>query len=148
MRVVYYKGMVNKLERSYFAALVDGEGTIGITTTGPKDKKYHQLVVKVSNTYPAPIYRAKELWEGYVYSTQRGRKKRIYIWSLTGYKAAKFLTDILPYMQIKHQQATVAIEYMTLPSGPKVFTRKNPTPASVIAERRRYASEIKRLNRM
>jgi len=142
--------MIYKTDRernAYYAALVDGEGGIGIVQAWqPKGKRQHQLRIRTWNTKPAPLYLGKKYFGGNISEQHKERIKSLFVWTLTGYKALSFLTKILPFMQIKHEQAKLAIEFMALPRFSRCEGGPIALPKKDWDEREGFSLAIKKLN--
>lgn len=120
-KTAWNKGLRNSAFHSYFAGLIDGEGSIYICKINKNGKIYGNAQVSTSlqESDNAVLFEGCKIWGGRI-STLEPRdlgKKRITRWILASIKAKKFLLDILPYMRIKQRQAVLAIEYITMKTG-------------------------------
>lgn len=103
---------------AYVAGLVDGEGTIAIARQTFKDMRspYYRIVLVVGMTNE-PIIKKLNFWfPGSQYSTHnddRGRNERklMHRWSLWGPQAEKALRQIIPFLQVKKNQAALALGF-------------------------------------
>jgi hypothetical protein len=101
-----------KADAAYLAGFFDGEGCIRVNKTATKNTTGYHLFATVANNC-VPIL---ELYKGkYGGSVNRKNKGQCYYWSL--FKKAsveKFLTDSLPYLIVKRDEALIAREYTRL----------------------------------
>ena len=95
---------------AYTAGVVDGEGSIILHCP---DKRYNNLRIRVSVTNTAE-WLVQWLKFQYGGSIQReigkGNNKTAYHWCIFSNKALEFLKLILPYLNLKHPQAELAIK--------------------------------------
>lgn len=103
-----------ELDIAYFAALVDGEGTI--TATRNISNVYRQPTVSsrvsVFNTERSILDELQSHFGGNVQSGRKPQKavhSQIYEWQLNGRSTLPFLKAILPYLRIKKAHAELAI---------------------------------------
>ncbi len=114
------------LDIRYVAGLFDGEGWITIcvmpiTSMGSGHRytdKYvrYQMFVGLGMNYHPLIAKICDQFGGAVHRNDSAHKKsannRIcYSWRLSSNKAAEFLKQILPYLQVKDEEAKLAIEF-------------------------------------
>ena len=96
--------MSAKIDYAYIAGLLDGEGTVSITSQ-------LDLRVCIRNTNRAVLDWIKSvIGEGNIYGDKR-REKVCYSLELSSNKAAHFLKSVYPYLRIKKLQAKVALEF-------------------------------------
>ncbi len=134
-------------DKAYVAGFFDGEGTIGIIARKPHQKSktlncYHQLHVSCTNTNEEVIKYLHELFGGSIFKAwdTRGKRRACYRWGLTSRKAKEFLQAILPYLIVKKQEATIAIEFQAaFEYSPYIL------PPQTIEKRNGYAAELTRL---
>jgi intein/homing endonuclease len=104
---------LNKLDLSYLAGLIDGEGTITFCVQGPKP--YHMSIkVSISNTSLPLLQKVKEITKtghiGSNYIKEKPRYKQGHNWTLNGRKAQKFLKKIVSFLKLKGPQAELALQ--------------------------------------
>jgi hypothetical protein len=114
------------LDIRYVAGLFDGEGWITICVmpfgsmgTGhryTKDYVRYQLFVGIGMSYYPLIKKLQDQFGGILNRNDSAHKKstknRIcYNWRLGSNQAAEFLSQILPYLQVKDEEAKLAIEF-------------------------------------
>lgn len=99
---------------AYVAALIDGEGSIGLEAkTSGREASYYARV-RVGMTDPAlPVLQwLHQEWGGSLLQSHRNpdRRRPIWTWSVTGTNAIPFLRQVLPYLRIKEDQARLVLE--------------------------------------
>ena len=124
---------------AYAAGILDGEGSISIVHSSPTS---YSLNVTVANTYRPLIEWLVHHFGGTFtrYPATDKWRERFY-WRLHGPNAATLLEAILPFMVIKRQQATLAVELVALTVG-----RGSTVSDAVNVRRAIIKSEIERLN--
>ena len=115
---------MTETEKAYLAGFIDGEGSIGIYPDYRRNRNY-RLVLTVSNTNKEVIdwiakvteeQHSRQVkvkttkncpsWQG-----EKDRWKDCYsIWFGSGI-AQKILKEVLPYIIVKKEQATIALQY-------------------------------------
>lgn len=95
---------------AYYAGYFDGEGYVGTTKT---NKGAIALRCVIGSTDPVVLYELKEIYGGYLLTTNRNPEKwkRQWHWQISSRMAATFLRDVLPYLRIKKNQAILGLEY-------------------------------------
>lgn len=118
----------DKTKWSYLAALVDGEGCIAIWRTQARHKDYaangktygsFNLRIQVYNTSEVLMkWLIANFGGSYNTRTNVGVAHKIsFNWRPKGENnTKKMLLGILPYLVIKREQATLALEYIALPT--------------------------------
>lgn len=102
--------MDNKLNWSYLAGILDGEGTIYIGQMSDKRRTF--LKVIVTNTDLNLMKWLIANFGGAYRGEQRGKYRLIYRWQPKGKKnREKLLLGVLPYLIIKREQAILALEF-------------------------------------
>lgn len=126
--------ITDKLTHAYLAGIFDGEGCISVGIA-PSGKPV--LHTQVGNNYKPLIEFLIKIYGGWFDSIPaRGNSKESHRWNVTTKELReKFLSQILPYLRIKKEQAKLALHYIQLP---KEGSRE---------ERVRIGSLIKELNR-
>jgi len=96
---------------------IAAEGTITIAMSNSKRKKYYYPSISVSNTSERFILEFKDMTGRYgsssykPYSRGNGHKP-CYFWRITKIEdCLDFLTEIVPYLPIKMEQAELVIHY-------------------------------------
>ena len=99
---------------AYVAGIVDGEGSITITTNATR--RTFVSFIYVSNTDVRLMDWLRTTFGGSVYKmkSQGDNCKAGYRWALFGKKAGKFIKQIRPYLKIKYEQADVVIAFQNL----------------------------------
>ena len=111
--------LTGKCLLAYVAGIMDGEGSVTISKAHSKKTRIgYQFVmyVTVRNTNEWLIHWLYFNFGGNVgMSNDNGHKrfgsKPIWYWQATSRVAMKFLKSILPYLQMKREQAEVAIQF-------------------------------------
>ena len=123
-------------ELAYAAGIVDGEGCIGVRSI-VRSPRHVRIVVEVANTDARLVRWLEEPWppskkiRPMVRKTRYSAKhKPLFLWMLTSRKAEAFLSDVLPYLLIKKDQAELALAAQ---ATIKVVTNK--VPDNVVALR-------------
>lgn len=124
------------MHAAYAAGFLDGDGSIVIAN----HKISPTLRVSVSNTYRPVLESFRESFGGNVH-TQKAYPgslsvRQQHIWYLSGAPAAKFLSEIYPYLQEKKVRAWIGLE--SLAQSP-------PQPGIKLSEEQRALREGYRL---
>ena len=110
---------MNKLTNeilAYAAGLLDGEGCIRIET-GKGGKRAvsisYWLRVSITNADEPIVIWLKQYFGGqiHIHQQKNPKWKVSYIWRITAVEASNFLKLLLPYIQIKKNQAEIAISF-------------------------------------
>jgi len=101
---------------AYVAGIIDGEGNIGLYKHHkPQTKHGYSFIVcvRVVNTQLWLIELLRLQFGGYLQKIKpvSSARKQLWRWELRAYKAITFLELVLPYLQLKRQQAELAIQY-------------------------------------
>jgi hypothetical protein len=78
-------------------------------------------------------------------SRQNNNRRPQWAWSIYSSDAQIFLEQILPYLQVKRQQAELAIEFQVFASAHPMCWEKNRT-AEVVNRKEEYRQQISQLN--
>jgi hypothetical protein len=135
---------VREHEVAYCAGLVDGEGTIGINRMrkASSGKYYSRLHVKVTMLDPEGVDALYETFGGSLKQYSNG----YFTWYLFGTKAADVIEELLPYLRVKRQQATLAIRFQRYLDLYKYKHDKN-LPAGMHAFRSTAAEQLSEMKR-
>jgi DNA modification methylase len=158
----YYTGCIKReADRAWLAALVDGEGCLGIrrqAASGNRNPAWNDtfipyLTIKMSDRAPLDkavaitglgSVRAEEFRVG-----EDDRKVRTvrtpYLWRLDGNKAVQVARELYPYLLVKAPQAAL-IYTLDLSNKEKRRGRGNVVPADEIALRDRIFCMVKGFN--
>jgi len=93
---------------AWAAGIVDGEGSIFVLTQS------QILEVTVLSTDPYMSAELQKLWPDSAVRSQKTKESHhsdALRWTLQGKKAARFLTEIRPFLKVKFKQADLAIEF-------------------------------------
>jgi hypothetical protein len=95
---------------AWVAGYVDGEGCVGVYTTGAN--RSLRLTVQVNSVDFRSIEKLHDLFGGYINqscNTMSGRT--LHQWRLTNKSAEDMLMEIMPYLLVKREQAEVALVF-------------------------------------
>lgn len=104
--------MIEQTTLAYMAGFVDADGHISIHCRRHGDKTYYSPLIGMAGTNPIPLDAARELWGGsrFTYQPKNPRHKLQHQWQCVGIRAATAIGAIFPFLQIKADQALVALE--------------------------------------
>ncbi len=95
-------------ELAYLAGFFDGEGCV--TVGRGKSPGVMSLFIKVGQVNPAPLERFRQRFGGAIHPLSRyGNQRQAYQWTLSTKKAQAALEQLLPYLQVKQDEARMAI---------------------------------------
>jgi len=97
---------------------MDGEGYIGIRTSTnrgisagqPVRWRRYSAQVNVTNTHRGVLETGRDAWGRGNIHEYRGVNKPVYKWDIPSAQAAAVLTDLLPYLVVKREQALLVVE--------------------------------------
>lgn len=113
----------NKVKWSYLAGIIDGEGTIAINkhnaaSRGNSDlKQTYAVELTIVNTDIRLMKWIISNFGGqyYVRPSRNPKHKQSMAWRATGAaNRTQILLGVLPYLIMKHEQATLALQYLEL----------------------------------
>jgi hypothetical protein len=137
--------MVTEAEQAYAAGIFDGEGHVGIVVTkNGRGEVYHRLMLNVTNTNAEIIQWLFDRWDGCIHSPRYFAKeewREANRWTVSDKRAMKFLTDVLPFLIIKKEQAEIGISFQQT-KGRGGFG----TPAPDLTSREAMRKQISSLN--
>lgn len=108
------KHLRGKALYAYAAGIVDGEGTIGLYKRAGVKHTGLVMMVSIGNTNLWLLEFLKFNFGGSYGTSGKPQKlnhKPKWTWRLVGIHAAEFLRLISPYLQLKRQQAELALEF-------------------------------------
>ena len=139
---------INLIDKVYFAALVDGEGSIFITNNTNASVKYKKVCVVISMRADKakPLPEGQRIWGGALNERQPRKSNHnvVLSWTLGQKNAENLLNDIKPFLRIKHKQAEIALKYRWMQTKKKQFDNKITDDDWKIREELHH--ELKRLN--
>lgn len=122
--------LMSKLQASYFAGLIDGEGYIGILKIKKGNKKvwrssreYHYCpVLKISMTDRDIITFLYQSFGGNfeirkAYDTPDRKASESYCWTLKNKSSIEFLQKVYPYLRVKRKDAEILFKFSNLNNG-------------------------------
>ncbi len=136
------------IDKVYFAALIDGEGSIFITSNNNQAGKYRKLCVAVGmrSDKAQCLPDGHKIWGGSLNKRdpRKSNTHEVLDWRLWTKDAERFLKDIQPFLRVKHKQAELALKYRWMQ------TKKKRWDGSISEEdwviRNELESQIKALN--
>ncbi len=138
------------LDKAWAAGIIDGEGSILVVPQPAYSSRQNwRLEVAVTNSDLRMLFRLKERWGGGKIHEHNRRKERpvhwkpTWDWRLGGRSCAPFLTDILPYLVCKREQAEIGLLFIATTVGRGFGNRLSDTS---LEERRHMYESIKELN--
>lgn len=98
---------------AYAAGFFDGEGSVDIrwrVSNAPNGKQYERfdLRIHVVQIATQPLEQMRAKWGGTI---AKRKSSNCSDWVITGSAAAKFLTDVRPYLLVKADEADIAIAF-------------------------------------
>jgi hypothetical protein len=135
---------------AYAAGIFDGEGTVSISRIrerkGTVDHSPRMSIIVVQKV-PCSLDLLIELFGGKRHKvTRRNRLHDYWRWVLTAKRAADALTEMLPYLREKREQAYAAIEFQDHMNAVH-HHRGNPIPEEVKRYRQQMAEYVSALKR-
>jgi hypothetical protein len=154
---------IMEVDKAWIAGFIDGEGCITIARQIRKNRPSpsYRSYITVSNTNRDSLEYLRGHYGGVLYERHEYRKDKrgknwadAYDWYCPLRSATRLLTDILPYLRVKRQQAMLVLEFL---ATKKAFARNERRPSSKrggsapltgdeIAHRERLRLAVKRLN--
>ena len=107
-------------EICYIAGIIDGEGYM---TVGQQSSGHFILSLNVANTNKALIDWLSKKWEqktSFIKNTTHRNWKDKYSITITGEKVKELLRLVVPYLIVKAEQASVALQFPMVGSGNKL----------------------------
>ena len=96
-------------DRAWMAGIIDGEGTIIIG----KDGYHYQSKVSVCNTNTDTFTLFMEEYSGIITPYRKGINcKVLYVWCCPAANQQRIITDVIPYLKLKLNQANIMLEYL------------------------------------
>ena len=127
--------MTQEQLHAWAAGFFDGEGYIGV---GDVDKLYATVHIKVGQRVRKPLVVLEQLG-GRILGPYSNNQ---YVWIAIGHAAVEILQHMRPYLQLKDEQADLAIRWMSIGRG-----MGRPLSPQEREERIRIAQRIKAANR-
>ncbi len=120
-------------EKCYWAGLFDGEGCLSIRLNRPTLKSRHKtnlyaLVTKVTmcdKKLVKQMYRSFGLGHLFL-SRGNGKQRPALSWTCMSNDAKQVIIILKPYLRSKLNEANIALNFMSLPSGRSGRRRTNP----------------------
>ena len=113
--------MSNELDYVAWAAgFFDGEGCVAAYCYLQKEGYLqYDLTIQVGQVELAPLRRLEEMWGGHINVQNEARAgwRRTYCWKLYGRKAASALTEMIPYLTVKKEQAELFVRLNAMVSA-------------------------------
>lgn len=109
---------------AYAAGFFDGEGTVFIAINrGAKGARgpIYNMRVTAAQVDPTPLAWLQERWGGSLAERRpRGSQRLSYVWNCFARQAARFLTDVRPFLLVKIDEADLALEFQASLFNPGV----------------------------
>lgn len=117
------------------AGFFDGEGCIQINTS---------LSINVAQVTPSPLETLVALYGGKIATSPRSnpRHRTVYRWSVHGSDAAEALTMMLPYLQVKAEEARLGMMFQRIKSYGRRY-RLSPAEQQQVERIKREVREAK-----
>lgn len=132
--------VVSEQDKVYYAALLDGEGSIMLSNS---HGGFPHLEVSIANNYFPVLLEAITKWGGTLQRSSGTCKT----WRLYSEGALRFLKDVTPFLKIKKQEACWAIAYQEVKRtvGPRIKDEKYELLKLTLAEKVRQAFEQRKI---
>jgi len=106
---------MSKLNASYLAGFIDGEGYIALKVHKNKSNGnlYYTPILKIAQTDESIICWLKESFGGWYYKREYkedSHSKDSYYWTLTGTNLKPFLQKVCPYLKLKKKQCELVLK--------------------------------------
>ncbi len=118
----------------YTAGLLDGEGYIGLVDPRPAQRIYSRVGIQM--TVRAPLDRIAATYGGTVglYDKKPARHKPIYVWVCPRGTTEALLTDTLPHLCVKHEQARLVLDWFAVRlTGQDCYDRDDDPGEALVA---------------
>lgn len=142
------KNLIEETDWAYFAAIIDGEGTItlkAINFKGRNSNGWYGLVLSVTNCNEDLIDWIVDNFGGFKYCGDKGGNRRPhFIWAINGKNSKDVLEGCLPYLKIKLIHAELALEFLETLS--EKGTRIGRIPEEIVLVRDEIFKEFKYYN--
>ncbi len=120
---------MKKCQAAYLAALVDGEGYVGLVKRKRKNGFGYEPKVVIANTNETLRDIHEEIGLGRIFVDKRNKKsKSILIWTIPVKQAKVLIERLLPYMRLKKRQAELWLQAVELNSKRKACERVTARP--------------------
>jgi hypothetical protein len=129
---------------AYLAGILDGEGCITLCQVG---RSRYSTQIFIANTDERLVHWVHSRFGGSIALRRKpkdSRHKPLWMWLLSGPSVEPFLTAVLPYLVLKHEQASLLLEYRKTVTA---IGTNNLTPTHIVENRERMKSRLSVLNR-
>jgi len=121
------------------AGFFDGEGSISLSKHRINKGRYISFLLhmKASQNSLEPLLTLKSLFGGSIYRKRRNPEKNwadSWEWVLTGKAVSRVCSELLPYLQVKNGQASLAIQYTEIASHHGRHNRSQPRTHAELEE--------------
>jgi hypothetical protein len=127
---------VTPVELAWAAGMFEGEGSVRINV--PTKRNLGSLLVDMVNTDAEVVAFFDERWPGYLRQVafEGGHRRDYWRWRCAALVAARFLTDVLPYLRTDRvrEKALLGLEFQ----DQKTAARSNRTPEYAARQRSYY----------
>lgn len=145
--VYKYSNINNESKLSYLAAIIDGEGTIGIYKHGDR---WYQIRLNVGNTSEELIDYLRENFGGKKsgpYNQKPEKWRDVFNWECSTKEAIRLINNIKSYLVIKQEQAQLALDAWEDTFRIDYNHGNNEVSLYAIGKRECYYQQMKKLNR-
>lgn len=131
---------------AYLAGVIDSDGYITIHRSERAGRVYHAAQIGIAGNSPEPHNLAASLWGGKVgcYQPKIPTYRPQYQWSRQGRAASEIIEQLLPYLRVKAENASLALslqQHVEDGSGEDPFPWFGPN-YDPIAEREEMRAEM------
>lgn len=140
--------MEENMEIRYLAAIIDGDGDIGINKS---NERRYRIILEVGNTSELLVHYLQKTYGGNAhgpYKSKHKNRKDRFLWKCSTKEAIKIIKQIEPYLIIKQEQATLALEAWEETFKWDYSRRKREIPKYAIDKREYYYRQMRLLNKM
>jgi hypothetical protein len=137
---------MNPVELAYLAGIIDGEGCISIPRW-KNPKRARRIVLTVTMKQPEAVWELSRIFGGRVNKVD----KKYIRWTIGNQNAADALTNLLPYLRVKHEEAVLALKFQDsvnenrdnyrLPDGVREWREQIATEIAAL-KRREYDNGV------
>jgi hypothetical protein len=122
---------------AYLAGFFDGEGCIQINKSLRKDRINSRYWVTISavQVFPTPLLKLQKLFGGQInVRSDIASHRNLGCWRIQGTKAKIFLETMIPFLDVKREEAELALEFANILSRDRGY-RKTPLTLEEITQR-------------
>jgi hypothetical protein len=139
---------LNETDKAYIAGFFDGEGCISISKyqrEGRNKTPVYSLQVVIAQKGVDVLHDLQFLTGVGALHERHKYHPGTYEWRLSPNDALDFLTEILPYLRGKHQEALIAIEYQNKQGNKNHKGKGYIVPVELVQEKDSYYLKLQEL---